>query len=250
MPIVESGAASLGIGAISDGQYLKRSGTNIIGAAVGGGGTPSSLFHVQEIFDGLATGDINGLGSYYECGAWVTGNAATCTSTVAVKSGADKMLRLFAPVGAGTAACGLTLTSPVGLMFGSMIRFKIRTDQDATGFSGGVLIGDSVPNTKASVRFGYSTGLKLRFYDGTTTTNYMAAAKDTWYQIDMVIVNIASNVYARVFIDGAIQALLGCGTQTATWPTVRAYCTNTAASGDLNLDIDDLEVWNLYPTGL
>ena len=53
--------------------------------------------HLREAFDGLATGDINGLGSYYQCGAWATNNAATCTTEVAVKAGAAKMLPAYGP---------------------------------------------------------------------------------------------------------------------------------------------------------
>jgi len=202
---------------------------------------------MREAFDGLATGDINGLGSYYQCGAWVTNNSATCTTTVAVKSGADKMLRCYAPAGAGSARVDATVTSTIGLSGGCRIRFKMRIDQDATGYSGGVGLSDVTPTTTASVRFGYSTGMKIRFYDGTTTTNIQAAAKDTWYQIDMFISDIsASTGEARIWIDGVYATSLATGTHAKMWSNLFAYSTN-AAAGNLNVDIDDLYVYSLMP---
>jgi hypothetical protein len=206
---------------------------------------------MHEIFDGLATGAIAGLGSYNECGTWTEDNAATCTTEVAVKSGADKMLRCYAPVGAGSAACNADITTSIGQGNGVRYRFKMRIDQDLTGFSGGVLIVNSSGATVASVRFGYSTGLKIRFYDGTTTTNLMAAVKDTWYQIDMVVFPTSTiAAVASVWVDGVYVTSIATGARNISWPRIRAYCTNSAASGNLNVDIDDLCVYSAMPLGI
>lgn len=202
--------------------------------------------HMREIFDGLATGAINGLGSYFQAGTWTDTSAATCTTTVAVKSGSDKMLRLFAPAGAGTAGCNVALSSTTGLSGGCRLRWKMRSDQDATGYSGGVLVANAASSTVASVRFGYSSGWKLRFYDGTTTTNITAAAKNTWYTIDMYVVASGTGGSAKIFIDGAYATALNCGGTGASWNSVRAYCTNSGAA-DLNIDVDDLQVYSLMP---
>lgn len=248
MPLIETGAsASLDMGAVSDGQYLKRSGTNIIGATVGGGtGLPNANCHVTEIFDGLATGNIDGLGSYYQCDPWAVTAAATTTAEVAVKSGADKMLRCYSPVGAGTVSAALAITSTIGLSGGCRIRWKMRSDQDAAGFSGGLLIANAAGTTVASIRYGYSSGWKLRWFDGTTTTNLAVAVKDTWYQYDMVIITGPAN-YARIWVDGVYTTQQTTGSSTTSWNGVKAYCTNTAAAGGLNLDIDDLSVYSLFP---
>jgi len=202
---------------------------------------------MREAFDGLATGDINGLGSYYQCSAWVTNNAATCTTEVAVKSGADKMLRCYAPAGAGTARVETTMSSTIGLSGGCRIRFKMRIDQDATGYSGGLVVANAAGTTVASVRFGFSTDMKIRFYDGTTNTNIQSASKNTWYQIDMFISDISlSTGVARIFIDGTYATSLATATHAADWDGIDAYCTNSAA-GNLNVDIDDLYVYSTVP---
>ena len=202
--------------------------------------------HVYEAFDGLATGDINGLGSYFQCGAWVNNNAATCTTTVAVKSGADKMLRCFAPAGAGNARTELTLSSTIGLAMGGRVRYKMRIDQDGATYSGGIVLANAAGTTRLSVRFLYSSGLKIAFSDGSAQTNIQAASKNTWYQIDLVwVVTSATTGIAKIFIDGAYATTIATGTLAADIDGVDAYATPGAA--DVNCDIDDLYVYSLMP---
>jgi hypothetical protein len=258
-------AAPAGGGAPTDAQYVclavdaglsaERVLTAGVGISIADAGAGSSVTldaqhthkHIVETFDALATGAIDGLGSYYQCGAWATTADAGCTATVAVKSGADKMLRCYAPAGAGNVNTVLTLSSTIGLSGGFRIRFKIRSDNDVTGNSGGILVANAAGTTVASVRMGYSTGWKLRFYDGSTTTNIQVAAKNTWYQIDMFVSDIAATTgEARIFIDGVYATSLITGSCAASWNTIKAYATNAGASA-INMDYDDLCVYSLMP---
>lgn len=210
--------------------------------------TKSLNRHVAEIFDGLATGAINGLGSYYQCGAWTDASAATCTTTVAVKAGADKMLRTFAPAGAGSAVAGLTLSSTIGLSGGCRVRWKMRTDQAAANYSGGLLIANAGGTTVASCRFRNATTYKIQFYDGTTYTDLVnPAAANTWYTIDMFITDQSSTTgTARIWVDGTYIASPATATHAAEWDTIKCYCTNAGAA-DLNVDYDDIQIYSLMP---
>ncbi len=241
--------------AVDAGLSAERVLTAGVGISIADAGAGSSVTldaqhthkHIVETFDALATGAIDGLGSYYQCGAWATTADAGCTATVSVKSGADKMLRCYAPAGAGGVNTVLTLSSTIGLSGGCRMRFKIRSDNDVTGNSGGILIANAAGTTVASVRMGYSTGWKIRFYDGSTTTNIQAALKDTWYQIDMFISDIAATTgEARIFIDGVYAVSLVTGSCAASWNTIKAYATNAGASA-INMDYDDLCVYSLMP---
>jgi hypothetical protein len=252
MPIVESGAASLGIGAISDGQYLKRSGTDIIGATSISSGGPSIHGHVMEIFDGLTTGDINAQGTYYECSSWARTAAAGGSCNVAVKSGADKMLSLFSPVGAGTSSAEVAISSTIGIGWGgARIKWKMRIDQDAASFAGGWYIKNAAAGTVMQLYFRYSSGWKLSWSDGSTITNFAGVpAKNTWYSYDLLIRQGSVGVSnANIYVDGA-YVIAKTGGSAAHWPTVGFYCTNAAAVGDLTLDVDDLYIYNVQPIGL
>jgi hypothetical protein len=204
--------------------------------------------HVHEIFDGLATGSIAGLGSYYQCGTWTENNSATCTTTVAVKSGADKMLRCYAPAGAGSANAYVLTSSTIGLSGGCRIRWKMRTDQAAANYSGGLLIANAAGTTVASCRFRNATTYKIQFYDGSNYTDLVnPAAANTWYTIDMIISDVSATTgVARIWVDGTYAASAATATHAAEWDRISAYCTNVGAAA-LNIDYDDLQVYSLMP---
>ena len=157
------------------------------------------------------------------------------------------MLRAYAPAGAGTARVELTISSTVGLGGGCRIRWKMRTDQAAAGYTGGIVIANAAGTTIASVRFRNATTYKIQFFDGSTYTDLSAAIANTWYQCDMIISDVSPTTgIARIWIDGTYAGSAATATHAADIDGVDFYCNNAGAAA-LNVDCDDLYVYSLMP---
>jgi len=205
------------------------------GVPAGGGADKIIL---SEPFDDLDDGDLDGQGSYPHSSSWVkTGDG---TATVRERSGADKMVRIYAPAGAVSSGVNSEANNTFKLNPGVRVSWDMKIDDD-TGSSGGVLIADSGGTTRASVRFGYSGGLIIRTYNGLASTTIQSAVKDTWYHIDMIYLPQATNGMILVYIDGVYKDIVAATEPVGDIKSVRMYSTSIAAKA-VNIDYDNLEV--------
>ncbi len=197
---------------------------------------------INENFDGLTVGNIAGQGSYQYATSWVDVEE-TGYANVVVKGGSDKHLEIACPASI-TQNIKTTVSNRFGLTPGFRVGYKIKSNTDASGHSGGVLVADAGGTTRASVRFGYNSGWKLRFYNGSTFTDIMSALKDTWYQVDMIFFPGASGVgFVLVFIDGVYKGVYSSTQITASGKglqEIRAYWA--AGTSPSALYVDDLIV--------
>ncbi|MDH7513557.1 MAG: hypothetical protein QHH14_11485 [Clostridiales bacterium] len=203
---------------------------------------------IDEAFNGLTVGNIAGQGSYAFASAWQAETSGT--AQVVVKDGSDKCLEITA--NAGTSLNVKTIFSnKFGLTPGCRVSWKMKISSDVSGISGGVLIADATPTTRASVRFGYSSGLKLRVYNGSTNVDIMAASKDIWYQIDMIYFpSYSANGAILVWVDGVFQGVYanygGIAAGGKGIQELRMYITSPSGSAE-KIYIDDLFVEVYHP---
>lgn len=203
---------------------------------------------IDEAFNGLTVGNIAGQGSYAFASAWQAETSGT--AQVVVKDGSDKCLEITA--NAGTSLNVKTIFSnKFGLTPGCRVSWKMKISSDVSGISGGVLIADATPTTRASVRFGYSSGLKLRVYNGSTNVDIMAASKDIWYQIDMIYFpSYSANGAILVWVDGVFRGVYanygGIAAGGKGIQELRMYITSPSGSAE-KIYIDDLFVEVYHP---
>lgn len=215
-------------------------------AVPSGGGSSSRQIIIDESFDSLNVGNIEGQGSYQYASAWddVEG---TGYATIKIESGSDKYLEI-APPASTTQNIKTTMSNKFGLTPGCRVSWKMKCTSGVSGIRGGVLIADSGDNSRGSVRF-YSDGtLKIRFYSGSGYTDIMNASVDTWYSIDMRYFPGESGVgFVQVWVDGVYR---GTFTSTAIVTgggglnSIRAYWTNGTEAGKLYIDDLFVEVYH------
>lgn len=214
------------------------------GAASAGMGTL-----LNEPFDALNTAALHGQGSYTHFGAWAATLIGTSTINVVAHPVSGKMLQIDGDtVTEGTSYAEIVTTFVPGLGWGTRLRWKMRTSNKSVG-NKGVYIGTS-PAAGACQVFFRSTG-KISFYNGSTVTDLMNSADNTWYQIDVFMFNGSTAPYALVFVDGVQQgAPKLCGSLSSKYDRIGVYTTTTSTASNTNCDIDDLEVGSMLYWGL
>ena len=243
MPLIETGAsASLDMGAVADGQYLKRSGTSLVGATLGSSGSPSSHTWMYDAFAGIE-GTVIGQGAYTECGAWADDTLAA--GSTATATGGVLTLSNHAAAGAITSTISSTITSPGAFNFGGRIHFKMRLNQNASGYGGGVRISDGT-NHAAQIYFRYSTTFQIAFWNG-YGYKLQDANKDQWYTIDAVWSGATNGV--EIFIDGAWAFGGSAGTYHTLWNKLKIYSASAAGGADCDFNLDDFHLYSLCPLG-
>jgi hypothetical protein len=191
--------------------------------------------HMREPFDGLTTGAIHGQGVYIDLSAWVSVLPSTSTMNVAVKSGADKMLRCTSVAGEAAYLTTVTFSNNWGFM-GGRVSFKIRSSDVDKGDGGLQIL--AAGTIKAQVYL-WSSG-KLVYWNGSTATDLVSVSDATWYEVDMIL----TNLYCWIFIDGVFMNRLATGT-AALWNKISIYATPNATTAT-TIDYDDLVVINNF----
>jgi hypothetical protein len=205
---------------------------------------------INESVDGLSTAALHGQGTYTYFGAWASTLVGTSTIAVVAHPVSGKMIQVTGDtISEGSSYSAIVTTFQVGLGSGTRIRWKMRTS-DVTVGTKGCAVGTAFGSEAAQVYF-RATGSKITFWNGTTNTDLMAAVNNTWYQIDMIIIQGTTACYAYVFIDGVQQgAPKVCGSATVVVDTFWIYCNTTSTAAAVNLDVDDIQIgtnwfWNL-----
>lgn len=289
MPLVETGTASLDIGAIADGEYLKRSGTTITSGAPGGTGAPTNATYItqtahadlsaeqamgslatglvknttgtgvqgiatlgkdygincwmHDAFAGLAGGVI-GAGSYNEAGAWADDTMAA--GSTATASGGILTLTNKAAAGATTSQISSTITTATAMNGGGRVHFKMRINQDAANYTGGIVIEDGT-NSPFHIYFRYATTFQISFWNG-ASAKIQDCSKNTWYTIDAVwgtTGNTAGPV--TIFVDGAWAYKGTLGTYSTAWNKLKWKSASPAGGNDCVLDVDDFYLYSDKP---
>lgn len=206
---------------------------------------------IRESFDGLATGSVIGLGSYFETSSWAwETQGAGATAEVTVKSGSDKMLTITAPAATGVSNIVSTLTTATGFMGGFRAHWKMKLSVDSpAGVYGAVYINGKV----WEIYFRYNTTFQLTFYNGSSSTKIMDTAKDTWYTIDAFVGGGTTTPYCSIFIDGDYKGRYLCGAPVAgtEWKTLYIESVSPAGAGAATVfDVDDFYLYSTLPLGL
>jgi hypothetical protein len=195
--------------------------------------------HMRETFDGLADGPIVGQGVYNDLSAWASNTiAATSTMNVTVKSGSDKMLTCTSVAGEAQYGVRCTFSNNWGFSGGGRISFKMRTSNKDKG-DGGVQLLNSAGSAVAQIYFRASVG-QIAYWNGTTVTNLMVIASNTWYEIDMLI----TDLYCWIFVDGVYKNRLTAGV-AALFSYFRIYAEPNATTGN-TIDFDDIVIINNF----
>lgn len=217
-------------------QFLSGVGTWLVPAA-------GRSIIIDENFDGLDTGNIEGQGDYAYASAWDDVENSGYANVV-VKSGSDKNLEIACPANT-TQNIKTLFSNKFGLTPGCRVSWKMKSTVDTVNNSGGVLISDVGGTTKASVRFGYNNGWKLRFYNGSALSDIMSAQKDTWYQVDMLFFPGGSGIgFTQVYIDGVYKGTYNSTSISGGIKELRAYWTAGASASALYVDDLFVEVYH------
>ncbi len=192
--------------------------------------------HARETFDGLSTAAVHGQGSYIDLSAWSSTLPATSTVSVAVKSGADKMLTCTSVAGEALYGSDCTFSNRWGFGAGGRISFKMQTSNTVKGESGLRVMAGSTVKTQIYFR---NTG-KITYWNGSTVTDLQASSNATWYQVDLFI----DALYCTIFIDGVYKNRLTTGA-AALWDKVGVYGSPDAAVATTT-DYDDLLIVNAF----
>ncbi len=207
---------------------------------------------IHENFDGLATATIVGVGSYNEAGAWASDTlAAGSTAEVTVKSGADKMLTLMnnAAAGATRSTISSTLTTATGLGGGGRLHWKMKVNNNTTGYDAGIEFMDGT-NLPIAIYFRYSTTFQFAFYNG-AAAKIQDCNKDQWYTFDVFWGPSGSTAGPiTIFIDGAWAYESTVGNYSTLWNKFGIFAASPAGGVDCTLDLDDLYVYSAMPLGL
>lgn len=201
---------------------------------------------IQESFDGLKTGAIDGQGSYFELGGWsgVPADGGSCNVTG--RDGAGKMLRIVSASNT-TSKAALTTTTAIGFSAGGVAHFEMRIDTLGTGYYGRAFgIYDSSNANVLNIYFRYNTTNQMAFWSGASATKLMDISLNTWYAVDL---------YWRqgncvVFVDGAYKGKGTTADVTNIWNTIQLDCTSPAGGSTVAFDVDDFFVYSAMPLGV
>jgi len=199
---------------------------------------------MHDAFAGIE-GTVIGQGVYTECGSWAddtlsAGSTATATGGVLTLSN-------NADAASTISYISTTFTTSTGLNGGGRIHFKMRINQNATGYAGGLYIYDADVNKPWQIYFRYSTTWQIAVWNG-AGVKIQDANKDQWYTIDVFwgpTGNTAGPI--TIFIDGAWAYKYTLGTFSSLWNKLRIYSQSAAGGADCAFDIDDLYVYSAMP---
>ena len=197
---------------------------------------------LQEDFEGLSLGDINGQGSYTYFASWAT--ALSGTSTAEVVSDGSRCIKLIGDAGAGSQYASLVLDSDLNfdLWDGLRLHFRMKTDDVGMGTKG-VAIGTGTATPLCQIYYRNSTTDQLTFYNATTNTKLVETTDNTWAEIDMFIVCTgATTSVCIVYIDGVYIGAYATGAHAlgVPWLYFNVYDNPSTAGSDSWIEVDDI----------
>lgn len=201
---------------------------------------------MHDAFAGIE-GTVIGQGAYNETGAWASDTLAA--GSTATATGGILTLTNVAAAGATASQISSTLTTATGFNGGGRVHFKMRINQNAAGYGGGILIYDGA-NQPFQIYYRYSTTFQIAWWNG-AATKIQDCNKDQWYTIDAfwgTTGNTAGPV--EVFIDGAYAYKGTLGTYSTLWNKVKWSASSPAGGANCVLDVDDLYVYSVMPLGI
>jgi hypothetical protein len=237
-----SGPSNLLLGSIADGEYLKRSGTDIIGGTPSGGGTPESIFFGAYFmaFSGLDVYSVGGSSGYtftkYSWGGYMaTPSVLNNYVWGHYRAGGYNWVNFYS----------------ADSLF-ELILYLSSSDADLSTSDFWIYVGSGGGSPDTTVKYGihiYQGNLRLVTSDGTTqseSANLMALSKGTQYRVK---VKFTAGSQVEVWVNGVSK-----GTKNTNLPTgnlTAAYglpCLFAKALDDISaiLSYMDLKVMRTY----
>ena len=209
------------------------------------GAGPGGLFtlEVDEDFNDLVDGDIDGKGSYTNWSAWVANNAGSATTKVVDLGGGNKILRL--EYDGGEAQCHLQFAGEGNSGLRTSFVLKIRARLNAvTNDHRGACTANLDAATIYTV-FYFQDGAELRFWDGAVLLYLDPYSPDTWYTLTAIFLSAGTSLDFTGFLNGDYK----CGKTAVTGSAsglnrINFRCYSTVTAGR-QFDIDWLKIWRL-----
>jgi len=211
--------------------------------AAGAGAAGLFTLEVDENFDDLVDGDIDGKGAYTNWDAWVADNAGAATSGVVDLGGGNKVLRL--EYDGGVSACYLDFSGvgKGGLRSGFVMKIRMRMNAVKNDHKGQVCI--HLDTAEKVYPFYADDSGTIKFYDFSGVLSYGAYSADTWYIITAIF-NINGPVLGfSGFLDGDYK--IGdpsCVRTVSNLNRIRFSVVDAGVAGR-QMDIDWIKVWRL-----
>jgi len=208
--------------------------------AAGAGAAGLFTLEVDENFNDLVDGDIDGKGAYVNWSPWVSNNAGSATTKVVDLGGGNKILRL--EYDGGEAKCHLQFSGvgDGGLRSGFVVKMRARMVTNTTSHK-----GEITANTDATVRWMiavFQENSMLRFYDSAGLVYIDPYVADTWYEITAIHNAAGYRLNFSGFLDGDYK----CGDAGVVYSNynlnrLNLRCYRMAGQ----FDIDWIKLWRL-----
>lgn len=208
----------------------------------GGGAAGYGMTIVDEPFDSLNTGNIDGQGNYPHAGTWSVTPAIGTSCEVVVKSGSDKMLRLSDTSGTNKAKCTLDIDSPYEIIRG-IFSVKVRVNNLNANTRGNVGFTNSENEDNWTGIILSGDGDKFRWRIGTGGANdFMTGlSANTWYHI-VAYFDIFSQKVC-IWVDDVWKGVYEFGADPDIFDRI---IVQTGEAGQNDWDIEDLLIVNLH----
>ena len=200
---------------------------------------------VNEDFESLSLGNVDGQGSYLGWDPWAASTPANTSAEIIASGEADgQILRLERTSGAETVGATLSWNDPDndwGLRAGYYIRLKLRKNPVNLGYGNFILRNDGA--WKAQIY--YTTATQFGWVrNGGSLEVMWTPVNDTWYDVALIMYPGYIYPYVHVFKDSSYHSqhaasnALDCNVN-------QLHFTINGGSGATTLDMAYLKVYNL-----
>ena len=217
----------------------------------GGGGGGLGRLDVDEDFEGMALGSIDGQGSYTGWGTWtVTAGASTSAEIIDIGGADGQILRLARTAAANTVKAVLDFNDTDnnwGLNGGFYVRFKTRKDPDTT--TEGNFIFKSIAGDTYRFKVYFATTAQYMVnYNGGAAVSLWATVDGQWYDVALMFYPGYIYTYLSIYKDSNFNSrrnVAAVGTNDLN----RIELNLTGAAGNATYDIAYLKVYNFTMPG-
>ena len=211
--------------------------------AAGAGAGGLFTLEVDEDFNDLVDGDINGKGSYTNWSPWVSNNSGAATAKVVDLGGGNKILRL--EYDGGDAQCHLNFSGEgdSGLRTGFVLKIRTRLNAVANDHQGACTV--NLDDVVKFIAFYFQDDGSLSFYDSANRDYLDPYSPDTWYTITSIFSHYGDYLNFSGLLDGDYK----CGdpsvaNSNGNLNRFNLKCYDTVTAGR-QFDIDWLKIWRL-----